>query len=153
MRSKRVEKHGTQHTEIEHFSKAQHAQFQTLAKRQKAIIEQLPKGVDETPNIKGQLMKQETLTTVRAILSADSETTEEQTAAILAVCSRKQTHRRLGTKHDAAAILGLHPESIKRYARRGLLHPIKITARRVRFDLDEVTRLANYGAEAGEGVQ
>ncbi len=95
-------------------------------------------------------MKQATLTTVRAILQADSETTDEQTAAILAACSRKQTHRRLGTKHDASRILGLHPESIKRYARRGLLHPIKITARRVRYDLDECEHLANFGAECVE---
>ena len=93
-------------------------------------------------------MKAETLTTVRAILEADTETTNEQAAAILAACKRKQARRRLGTKRDAAEILGLHPESIKRYARRGLLHPIKITARRIRYDLEECERLANYGAEA-----
>lgn len=95
-------------------------------------------------------MKAETLTTIRAILHADPETTQEQADAALHTLTRKQTHRRLGTKHDAAAILGIHSESVKRYARRGLLRPIKITARRIRYDLDEVTRLANYGAEAVE---
>jgi hypothetical protein len=95
-------------------------------------------------------MRNETLTTVRAILQADTDTNEEQIAAVMAACTRKQSYRRLGTKRDAAAILGLHPESIKRYARNGLLHPIKITARRVRYDLDECERLANYGAQAVE---
>jgi hypothetical protein len=102
----------------------------------------------ETPNRKGQLMREETLTTIRAILAADTNTNQEQIAAVLAACARKQSRRRLGTKHDAAAILGLHPESVKRYARNGLLHPIKITARRVRYDLDECEHLANYGAPA-----
>jgi hypothetical protein len=95
-------------------------------------------------------MTHETLTTLRAILGADTDTSPEQVEAVLSAASRKQTRRRLGTKRDAAAILGLHPESIKRYARNGLLHPIKITARRVRYDLDECERLANYGAQAVE---
>jgi hypothetical protein len=93
-------------------------------------------------------MKSETLTTIRAILAADPETTPQQAQTALDSLTRKQDRRRLGTKHDAAAILGLHPESVKRYARRGLLHPIKITSRRVRYDLAECERLANYGAEA-----
>ena len=96
-------------------------------------------------------MKTETLTTIRGILAADPDTHEEQIAAILAACRQKQLRRRLGTKRDAAEILGLHPESVKRYARRGLLHPITITARRVKYDLDECEKLANYGAEAVEG--
>ena len=97
-------------------------------------------------------MTHETLTTIKAIVSADPEATPEQAAAVMAACTRRQSHRRTGTKHDAAEILEVHPESIKRYARRGLLHPIRITARRVRYDLDECERLANYGAEVVEGA-
>jgi hypothetical protein len=93
-------------------------------------------------------MRNETLTTIRAILTADPETNQEQIERVLKACGTKQAKRRLGTKRDAAEILGLHPESIKRYARSGLLHPIKITARRVRYDLDECEHLANYGADA-----
>jgi len=95
-------------------------------------------------------MKAETLITIRAILHADPEVSAEDVDASIQVLGRKQGRRRMGTKHDAAAILGIHSESVKRYARRGLLHPIKITARRCRYDLDEVTRLANYGAETVE---
>ena len=96
-------------------------------------------------------MKAETLTTLRAILAADTDTPTEQADRILQACRQGNPRRRLGSKHEAAAILDIHPESVKRYARRGLLHPIKITARRVRYDLDEASRLANYGAAGVEG--
>jgi len=58
--------------------------------------------------------------------------------------------RRLGTRRDAAAILGVHPGSIQRYERRGVLSAIRVSARRVRFDLDAVERLANYGTAGQE---
>jgi hypothetical protein len=90
-------------------------------------------------------MLQSTIDTVTRIIQSDPGTTPEQIKAVLKACQAKLVRRRLGTKHDAAKILGLHPESVKRYARRGLLTPIKITARRVRYDLDECYRLANYG--------
>lgn len=54
--------------------------------------------------------------------------------------------RRLGTARQAAAILETCPTTVKRYARRGLLEGIKIGARRLRFDLDEVQRLHDFGA-------
>jgi CHAD domain-containing protein len=97
-------------------------------------------------------MHQSTVDTIKAIASVDPETTPHQIEAILAACRKASARRRLGTKRDAAAILGCHPESVKRYARRGLLHPVRITARRVRYDLDEVIRLADHGANAvGDG--
>jgi hypothetical protein len=93
-------------------------------------------------------MQSATIETISRILAADPNTTPEQAKAVLAACESKQSKRRLGTKVDAALILGLHPESIKRYARKGLLHPVRITSRRVRYDLDEVQRLRDYGVES-----
>ena len=58
-------------------------------------------------------MRTETITTIRAIVDADSDATPEQRDAVLRACSRKQSHRRMGTKRDAAAILGIHPETVK----------------------------------------
>lgn len=52
------------------------------------------------------------------------------------------------TKRQAAEIGGCHPRTLDRYAAQGLLHPIKISPRRVRFDANEVTRLFTRGADA-----
>ena len=46
----------------------------------------------------------------------------------------------------AAAALGIHEKSMWRYARRGQLHPIKRSARAVRWKKSEVLRLASGGA-------
>ena len=58
---------------------------------------------------------------------------------------------RPGTKRQAAEIGQCHPRTLDRYARVGLLHPIKISPRRVRFDLNEVERLFTHGAGAVGG--
>ena len=82
----------------------------------------------------------------RLTTSAFSANTEQLEHAIAAI-ERKQEKRRLGTAKQAAAILETCPTTVKRYARRGLLEGIKIGARRLRFDLDEVQRLADYGVQ------
>lgn len=91
-------------------------------------------------------MKTETLTTITAIIQADESCEAGHRERILRACRTKPDKRRLGTVRQAAAILDCHPRTVQRYARRGMLHPIKITCRRVRFDLAEVERLATEGA-------
>ncbi len=54
--------------------------------------------------------------------------------------------KRPGTIREAAEILGVHKRTVQRLARRGLLHPIRITPRCIRWDLAEVERLATQGA-------
>lgn len=83
----------------------------------------------------------------RLTTSAFSATPEQLESALKAI-ERRQEKRRLGTARQAAAILETCPATVKRYARRGLLEGIKIGQRRLRFDLDEVQRLADYGAQA-----
>ena len=65
-----------------------------------------------------------------------------------ATCSDRP---RPGTVRQAAEMFNppVHPRTIERYARRGLLHPIRITARMIRYDLREVEALATRGAGAG----
>jgi hypothetical protein len=67
-------------------------------------------------------------------------------AALLRELTPALPRRRLGTRRDVAAILGIHAGSVQRYERRGDLQPIRVSARRIRFDLDAAERLANYGA-------
>ena len=93
-------------------------------------------------------MKPETLTTIQSVIAADSTNNPEHIDRIIAACRQGKPRRRLGTKHDAARILEVHPETVKRYGRQGLLTPIRRTSRCTRYDLDEVETFAMYGAEA-----
>ncbi len=45
------------------------------------------------------------------------------------------------TRKDVAQILAVHPETVKRYGRQGLLHPIRVTSRMVRYEEDDVLAL------------
>lgn len=81
-------------------------------------------------------------TLIQAVLDAPPERAE----AIIKA-ARGEEKPRPGTIKQAAEILGCCPTSVMRYAKRGLLHPARITKRKVRYDLNEVERLAACGAE------
>lgn len=78
---------------------------------------------------------------IEAILAAPPE----RRGAILQA-ARGVDRPRPGTVRQAAEILGAHPRTVQRYERAGLLHAIRISPRRVRYDLDEVERLATRGS-------
>ena len=92
-------------------------------------------------------MRVEILTCIRLLIESDGSVTPEHRREILKVCKRdpSRKRRRLGTKRDVAEILGCHPETVKRYAKRGALKPIHFSARKVRYDMDEVEALAERG--------
>ncbi len=76
------------------------------------------------------------------IIEAVLQAPPERNAAILDAARGTDTPHP-GTVREAAAILRCHPRTVQRYARRGLLREIRITHRRVRYDLRAVERLAN----------
>ncbi len=53
----------------------------------------------------------------------------------------------------AAEVGGCNRRTIQRYAQQGLLTPIRISARRVRYDLNQVEQLFTRGAVAVKIVQ
>jgi predicted DNA-binding transcriptional regulator AlpA len=53
--------------------------------------------------------------------------------------------QKLLTKKQAAELLGVCPETVKRYANRGMLHPIRLSQRMVRYGEDEVLALLHVG--------
>jgi len=99
------------------------------------------------------VMKNETLTTVSTIISTDVTIPKEQQEHILKACRQASpTKKRLGTVRQAAQLFTppVHPRTVQRYGKRGLLHPIKISARCVRWNLDQVAILANEGVKNEE---
>lgn len=86
---------------------------------------------------------------IQRLTSGAFSATPEQLEAAIKTLERKQEKRRLGTARQAAALLETCPTTVKRYAKRGLLTAIKIGKRRLRFDLDEVQQLCDFGTEGG----
>ena len=84
------------------------------------------------------------MTTAQLIESVMQAPTDRRDAILAAALGADKP--RPGTVRQAAAIGSCNTRTIQRYADRGLLHPIKITARRVRYDLNEVERLFTRGA-------
>ena len=97
-------------------------------------------------------MKPSILAIIETALRSDETLSSEETRSILKKLQSDHPKQkpRSGTIKDTAKILELHPVTIRRYAKAGLLTPIRITARKVRYDLGEVERLALTGGNLGQ---
>ena len=84
----------------------------------------------------------DTATLIDTVLQAPAE----RRVAILTAARGLNSRPRPGTIKQAAEILGTCPRTVERYARQGLLSAIRITPRRVRYDLNQVEHLATTGA-------
>ena len=93
-------------------------------------------------------MKPTTLAIMKSALASDDTVSPEQAETILKNLrtSSQDCKPRPGTIKQAAEILEVHPVTIRRYAQAGLLSPIRITCRKVRYDLNEVEQLAESGS-------
>jgi len=84
------------------------------------------------------------------VIEAVLQAPPERLAAIVKL-ARGEDKPKPGTIRQAMDILECCDVTIRQYAKRGLLHPIRITPRKVRYDLNEVERLAQRGADAVAG--
>ena len=92
-------------------------------------------------------MKNETMTTIRTLLTADRTVTDEQTEHVLRACRQEKPRRKLIGAREAQEILQVSRPTLRAYAKEGLLHQINFSSRRVRFDEQEVYDLAYRGRE------
>lgn len=93
-------------------------------------------------------MKPTTIELIKNVLATD-ETIPPDEAKVIEQklkTSESMEKARPGTIKEAAKILDVHPVTIRRYAQAGLLTPIRITCRKVRYDLNEIEKLASLGA-------
>jgi excisionase family DNA binding protein len=92
-------------------------------------------------------VRDEIFQSIRALIQSDATVPREQQQSILKACRDHagQAKKRIGTVSQAAAILQCHPKTVYRYVSRGVLQPIRLSARKVRFDLDQVEAFASSG--------
>jgi len=82
-------------------------------------------------------------TFIATIIEAANDPAKRE--AILLAMRAQPNKPRPGTGREAAAILDCHIKTVQRYADRGILHEIRISPRRIRYDLNEVEHLATTG--------
>ncbi len=90
---------------------------------------------------------------IQTLIGAVYTATPEQQKQIRSILHGKPKRRRLGSTKEACAILGgCHPETLRRHEKRGHLHAIRHSLRKIRWDLDEVEAFANYGMNMEAGA-
>lgn len=98
-------------------------------------------------------MKREIEQSIQVLLQSDPTVSPEHRKHVLKACRtgpEPKKRRRVGTVKQAATILCVHPKTVHRWIRRGLIEPIHYTQRSVRVDLDEVEKLAACGVDVFE---
>lgn len=87
----------------------------------------------------------ETNELIRKLTGAAFTASPDQLQRALHQLELKQPHREMLTAKESAPILGVCPATVKRYAKRGVLHAVKVSPRKMRFDREEIERLAAGG--------
>ena len=86
------------------------------------------------------------ITDAGTTLVFNNATPEEKKRIFEAAKEPKPKKTRLATRKEVASLCGVHTETIKRWGRIGKIHPIKLSARCVRYNLAEVEALLQNGA-------
>lgn len=91
-------------------------------------------------------MLESTIATIRMLAEADPETDAETVSRIVAACKPQRKRRDLINAKEACSILGLGSRmTLYNWMKRGIVHPIRFTARKVRYDRYEIESIATNG--------
>ena len=90
------------------------------------------------------MIKQETLMLIKTILDSAPEITLAEKEQIFKVC-RSKPRRSVISARTAMEILRISRPTLRAYVERGFLTQINMTARKVRFDQEQVEQFASYG--------
>lgn len=91
-------------------------------------------------------MQTATVTTLENIIKADPEVTPEQATAILSACRKPTRRRETIPLKTVCQLLEMSGPSVYRLIRLGLIDQIKITSRKIRYDREQIERIAYEGA-------
>ena len=97
-------------------------------------------------------MKDQTRTIIKTVLDGDESVTGDARQAILRALNGTPKKPRMIDKKAVALLLGCHPASVCRYVKRGLLHPVKLSCRKVRYIEEEAEELAFKGIHHEQGA-
>ena len=85
---------------------------------------------------------------INAAIEGDATLTPEQRVRITeAINPKPKIKPRLGTTKEAARILSISTVTLRKYAKQGLLSPVRYTRRRIRWDLNEIESFRDQGQQ------
>lgn len=90
-------------------------------------------------------MKDTTLVALKSILQADSEVDPAVIDKVVSICRVGAKPRSLITAKRAMEILGVSAVTFYTYIEQGKVQQIRQSPRKIRYDLDKIECLKNYG--------
>ena len=90
-------------------------------------------------------MKKDTIDLIEKVLMSDESVSPEMRDYIIRAAQKSVPKRRLLTAKEAQEVLGISRVTLREYVRKGALSQINFSSRKVRFDEQEVYRLAYSG--------
>ena len=90
-------------------------------------------------------MKQQTSDLIASLLASDETVSPEMRDYLLKAMRQSVPKRKLISAKEAMALLDVSRPTLRDYAKRGVLEQVNLSARKVRFDEQEVVRLAYSG--------
>ena len=97
-------------------------------------------------------MQTATVTTLENIIKADPEITPEQATAILSACRKPMRRRETIPLKTVCQLLEMSVPSVYRLIRLGQIEQIRITPRKIRYDREQIERIAYEGAPTAKEV-
>jgi predicted DNA-binding transcriptional regulator AlpA len=94
-------------------------------------------------------MQTSTINAIKMLVQADPSADADTLDRILAACKPPQKKRDLITAKEACNLIGggITRMTLYKWQKRGMVHPIRFTARNIRFDRAEIENLANNGVQ------
>ncbi len=96
------------------------------------------------------MLSEKTIGFIRQILDGDSDVTQPEKEQIMKAC-KSRPKRNLISAKAAMEMLQVSRPTLREYVKQGKLRQINLSARKVRFDLNEIEQLASYG-EVQNGI-
>jgi predicted DNA-binding transcriptional regulator AlpA len=82
-------------------------------------------------------------------LSSDPDISGQLAKRVFSLLEGKSPRRKLISTRDACEILNCHPITLRRLEKRGHFKAIRLSARKIRWDRDEIQNFADYGISDG----
>ena len=90
-------------------------------------------------------MQERTKEHIRLALASDPDISGQLKKRVFSLLEGKPPRRKLIPTREACEILDCHPITLRRLEKRGHLKAIRLSARKIRWDLDEIQNFADYG--------
>ncbi len=92
-------------------------------------------------------MKTDSINLIERVLASDETVSAEVRDSLLRAMRQAVPKRKLVSAKEAQAMLGVSRPTLRAYVKRGVLEQINLSSRKVRFDEQQVSRMAYLGVE------